>query len=164
MNKIILFFFFAFSLPCFAQQAEIMTFEQLQNRYMKGESDTLYIINFWATWCAPCVKELPYFENSKNEFKDQPVEIILVSLDFKNQIESRLNPFIKKRDLKSKVIFLDAPGEHLWVPQVSEQWSGAIPATLMINPKNGCRTFYENEFTQSELSNQIYKNLKLCKN
>ncbi len=141
-----------------------MTFEQLEARYLKGSQDTLYVLNFWATWCVPCVKELPFFEKSKNDFKDMPVEIILVSLDFEKQIESRLNPFIVKKNLKSKVIFLDAPGEHIWIPKVNEHWSGAIPATLMVNPKTGCSTFYEQEFTQEELSNQITNNLKPCKN
>jgi thiol-disulfide isomerase/thioredoxin len=162
VKKLLTILFLTTSLSGFAQNAEILSFEQLSERYMESDNDTLYILNFWATWCAPCVKELPFFEQSRIDFKDQPVSIILVSLDFKNQIESRLNPFIKSRGLKNKVVFLEAPAENIWIPKVSEQWSGAIPATLMVNPKKGCRYFYEKEFKNDELNNLIKTNLKLC--
>lgn len=163
MKKVFSIFFLLFPISLLAQQAEVVTFEQLENQYIKSEDDTLYVLNFWATWCAPCVKELPHFEKAGEEFKNRPVKIILVSLDFKNQLETRLNPFIKKRKLKNKVVFLDAPKENIWVPKVSEDWSGAIPATLMINPKTGCMAFYEKEFTFEELTNTINENLKPCK-
>jgi thiol-disulfide isomerase/thioredoxin len=151
-------------MPCFSQKAEVLDFETFKSRYLKGDSDTLYVINFWATWCVPCVKELPYFEQAREVFKGQKVEVVLASLDFPGQIDSRLNPFLKKRGIKSKTIFLDAPGENIWIPQISGEWSGAIPATLIINPKRNCSTFYEKAFNLQELVETIQKNITLCGN
>ena len=120
--------------------------------------DKTYVINFWATWCAPCVKELPYFEDINKEFKDKNTEVILVSLDFPSQIESKLKPYLKKNKIKSKVILLDDSKMNTWVPKVSEQWDGGIPATLIVNSSN--YNFYPKPFKKQELFNEINKVLK----
>ncbi len=117
--------------------------------------DTTYIINFWATWCAPCVKELPAFEKIGANYKGKKVEVILVSLDFPSQIESKLIPFIKKNQLKSQVVLMNDPNQDTWIPKVSKKWSGAIPATLIYNSKK--RAFYERSFEYDELENELHK-------
>jgi thiol-disulfide isomerase/thioredoxin len=133
---------------------EIIKFPQLE-RYLKSESDTLYVINFWATWCKPCVKELPYFENLQATYGSKNVKVLLISLDFKRQYETQLIPFIKKHGLKSTVMLIDEIDYDTWLGKVDETWSGAIPATLFINGKRGIRKFYEQEFTWEELENII---------
>ena len=110
---------------------EVVDFEGLYNKIDLSDDKT-YVLNFWATWCAPCVKELPYFEEVNKEFKDKNTEVILVSLDFPSQIESKLKPYLKKNKIKSKVILLDDSKMNTWVPKVSEQWDGGIPATLIV--------------------------------
>ena len=57
------------------------------------DNDTTYVVNFWATWCKPCVAELPYFEQLTETYKGQKVKVLLVSLDFSKQIESKLLTF-----------------------------------------------------------------------
>lgn len=94
------------------------------------ENDTTYVINFWATWCKPCVKELPHFEQLTEKYKDSKVKVVLVSLDFPKQLESKLVPFVKKHELKSTVVALLDGKYNDWIDKVSEEWSGAIPATL----------------------------------
>lgn len=108
-----------------------------------------YVINFWATWCAPCVKELPAFEKLKKEYATKNVEVILVSLDFSKQIEKRLLPFINKNKLNAKVVVLDDVNEDVWIKAIDSTWSGAIPATLIYNAKN--RKFYEQSFDYKQL-------------
>ncbi|MCR9183115.1 MAG: redoxin domain-containing protein [Flavobacteriaceae bacterium] len=112
-----------------------------------------YVVNFWATWCKPCIKELPYFEELGDKYKDVGVEVILVSLDFPENIESHVLPFIERHNLKSKVVLLDDVDSNRWIPLVSEEWSGAIPATVIYN-KNG-RKFYERTFTYDELVTEL---------
>lgn len=117
------------------------------------DDNKTYIINFWATCCRPCVKELPYYEKIGEEYKEKNVEVILVSLDFPNNIESRVLPFIVKHNLKSKVVLLDDPNQNRWIPQVSEAWSGAIPATMIYNKDK--RKFYEHAFTYEQLLTEL---------
>jgi len=121
--------------------------------FLKMQTDTTYVINFWATWCQPCVEELPYFEKANAEFKDQKVKVILVSLDMKKQVESNLIPYIKKKNLKSLVIHLSDPDANSWISKVDSTWSGAIPATIIYNKNK--RKFYEQSFTFETLSNEI---------
>lgn len=103
--------------------------------YFEKDNDTTYIINFWATWCKPCVEELPYFEQLNELYKDEKVQVILVSMDFKRQIESKLKPFIEKYELQSKVVAITDRKYNNWIDRVDGDWDGAIPVTLIYNGK-----------------------------
>ncbi|GAB5524711.1 MAG: TlpA disulfide reductase family protein [Roseivirga sp.] len=118
------------------------------------KSEKLQVINFWATWCAPCIKELPYFEEVNKTAGDK-VDVTLVSLDFADEFEKRVLPFIEKRGLQSQVLLLDEIDYNSWIDKVDPSWSGAIPATLIINPSNGKRKFLEKELNEGELNSLI---------
>jgi thiol-disulfide isomerase/thioredoxin len=130
-----------------------LDFEEFETKYLQQKNDTTYIVNFWATWCKPCVKELPYFEKIKEEYASQKVKVVLVSLDFPDRLEKQVIPFIKKYNLKSEIVLLDDPDANSWIPKVSEEWSGAIPATIIYNQKN--RKFNEGSFTYEELETEL---------
>ena len=116
-------------------------------------NDTTYIINFWATWCKPCVKELPAFDSLLNVTKNSATKIILVSLDFKEDIAAKVNPFILKKNINCQVVLLDEINGNDYINKISEKWSGAIPATLIKNNKN--TNFLEQSLTLNELQKQI---------
>ena len=99
-----------------------------------------YVVNFWATWCKPCLEELPYFERLHAEQKDNDVVVLLVSLDMPAMWKTRLEPFVAKKGLKAKVVILDDPKQNDWIPKVAEDWGGGIPATLIYNSQK--RSFY----------------------
>lgn len=117
--------------------------------FLEQHDDTLYIINFWATWCKPCVVELPYFEEVNRAYADQPVRVILVSLDFKNQVKKRLIPYVINNNIGSKVIVLHEPDANAWIDKVDPEWDGAIPATVIYRNDNWW--FYPKEFKENEL-------------
>ncbi|MFY0482216.1 redoxin domain-containing protein [Flavobacterium sp. PLA-1-15] len=121
--------------------------------FLKKDNDTTYVINFWATWCVPCVEELPSFEKLNAKYKDKKVKVILVSLDMSKQIESRLLPFIKNKNLQSKVVLLNDPDANAWIEKVDKSWSGAIPATIIYKKQN--RKFFERSFTYEELEKEV---------
>lgn len=127
-------------------------------KLLHKKDDKTYIINFWATWCKPCVQELPSFEKLNKVYKDKNVEVILVSLDFPNQIEKKVIPFINKHQLQSKVILMNDPDQNKWIPKISKKWSGSIPATLIYNKYS--REFYEQSFTYESLYIELNKFLK----
>lgn len=136
---------------------EVYSFEQFKPR-LHASNDTTYVINFWATWCVPCIKELPDFEKLHAEYKDKKFKMILVSLDFRKSLESRLIPYVEKNDLQAEVIMLYEPDANAWIPQVDNSWSGAIPATIIYNSKHNFRKFHEGSYTYDEL-NEIVKPL-----
>ena len=127
----------------------VLNFEQFE-KYLQIEDDNIHVVNFWATWCAPCVKELPYFEAVNQEYKDKNVKVLLVSLDFNLK---KLNSFLVKNELKSEKVLLDDPDQNAWISKVSKEWSGAIPATVIY--KKGKRKFYEHSFTKAELESEL---------
>lgn len=126
---------------------------------LSKQDDTVYVVNFWATWCAPCVKEIPYFEKLNGTYKDQKVKVLLVSLDFRKNLESALIPFINRRGIKSEVILLSDPDSNSWISKVDENWTGAIPATLIYNKSE--RSFYEKELAYNELDSLLHLKLKV---
>lgn len=131
-------------------RVEVFDFENFKP-YLNRKDDKLHVINFWATWCIPCVAELPYFEELGAKYPD--IEVTLVSLDFLKAVETNLIPFIRDNQLKSEVILLNEPDANSWIPQVDEKWSGAIPATVIY--KNDNRKFYERSFTYAELEAEV---------
>ena len=120
--------------------------------YLNLEGPKTYVVNFWATWCAPCVKELPYFEAIQAKYIED-VEVILISLDFPRQYESKLKPFLYKHQLKSKVVVLDDPDMNYWIPKVDINWDGAIPVSLIYNSSK--RSFYKRTFAYNELEAEL---------
>ncbi|WP_338358261.1 TlpA disulfide reductase family protein [Yeosuana marina] len=127
-------------------------------KFLNKKDGKVHVINFWATWCAPCVKELPYFEKLNKTYKDKQVDVVLVSLDFPHLYETKLKPFIVENKLTSKVIALDDVDMNSWIPQINKHWSGSIPATIIY--KNDRSEFFEQSFTYETLENEVNKFLK----
>ena len=148
------FTFCCLNLP--AQHVDLLTLNQLYERVNHGQ-DTTFIINFWATWCVPCVKELPNFEKISDEYKNENLKVLLVNLDYKSKLNSSVLPFIKKNGIKNEVFMLNESDPEVYINRIDSSWSGALPATLMLKDKK--RKFFEKDFTYSELLSE-YKNFK----
>lgn len=132
----------------------VYDFGQLEHIFNQNESKA-YVINFWATWCKPCVEELPYFEKITETYNSEEVKVILVSLDFEKQFEKKLVPFMAERDLKSEVVILLDPDSNTWINSISEEWSGAIPATIIYNADK--KEFKEGSYESFDELNEIIK-------
>jgi len=144
-NLLILFFFLVSFL--IKGQVEIFKFSELEE-IMTVNDGQVKVINFWATWCAPCVKELPYFENANNIYKEKGVDIVLINLDFVEQ-KQKVEKFIIKHNIKNRVVLLDEIDYNSWIDKIDSNWSGAIPATIFIGNKQ--RKFVEGELKQDQL-------------
>ncbi|WP_289044885.1 TlpA disulfide reductase family protein [uncultured Olleya sp.] len=131
----------------------VYNFNQLEP-LLYTDSNKTYLVNFWAMWCAPCVKELPYIKAYSD--KHPEVEVLLVSMDFPKDIDTKLKPFLKQKNVTNKVVILDDPDANSWIDKIDPNWSGAIPFTLIFNNKK--RMFYERSFeNESDLETQINK-------
>jgi thiol-disulfide isomerase/thioredoxin len=138
--------------PASENGIDVFTFDEFRH-WLTKETDSIYVINFWATWCAPCVKEIPAFEKLHETYSEKKVKVLFVSLDFPAQLQSRVIPFIERMKMDAEVVLLNDPNSNRWIPIVSEKWSGAIPATLIYS--KDFNKFYEQEFTFDQLQTII---------
>jgi thiol-disulfide isomerase/thioredoxin len=136
---------------------DVIDFEGLKKRIEK-QNDTLYVINFWATWCKPCIAELPFFERASESHNDKALMILLVSLDFKSDLE-RVSAFIQKKQIRNEVVLLSAGNPNSWIDLIDPSWSGAIPATVFYKNKIKL-AFHEGDYNQESLNQSINKYLK----
>ncbi len=134
------------------QQVQQIGVEELA-RVLSKESDSTYVVNFWATWCSPCVKEIGYFEELHRNYMEAGLKVYLVSLDFPNQVERRVVPFLKEKDITAEVLLMTDLDYNSWIDRVDPSWSGSIPATLIY--RNDRRIFLEKELTRSELTMHV---------
>jgi thiol-disulfide isomerase/thioredoxin len=150
--KLLTFFVIINFSSLFSQDYKVYNFEEFQS-LLHQKNDKVYVINFWATWCRPCVQEMPAFNELHNKYNNKNIEIILVSLDFGRDVQSRIRQFSNKNGIESKIVILDDPDSNSWIDKVSPEWSGAIPATLIYNRNS--RVFFEKTFTFSELETEL---------
>jgi thiol-disulfide isomerase/thioredoxin len=126
-----------------------------------AESKTALIINFWASWCKPCIEEIPYFQEEVEKYSKDSLQFILVSLDFKEDFPDEILSVAKKRKFTAPLFWLDETNADYFCPRVDPQWSGGLPATLFINNKTGYRKFFEEKVSKGKLKEEILATLKL---
>lgn len=136
-----------------AQTEDLVTLDRLQ-QILQAEKDRVQVINFWATWCAPCIKELPLLEKMT---KDQPeIRVRLVSMDMDlDPNPDKVRKFAARKKIQSQVLILNERNPDQWIEKIDKGWSGALPATLVVNNKNGKRKFVEKELHEGDLEKLI---------
>jgi len=159
MKKLFLLLMAVISLNCFGQSNKqlqrTVNFAQLQ-AVLQQNDNKLYVVNFWATWCRPCVKELPGFMEVNKTYRDNPhFKMLLVSLDMASEMDTRVKSFLLKNNIDTDVYLLDDNKRmNEWIPAIDKKWSGAIPATVLY--RNGQKLeFKEGELSKEELVKMI---------
>jgi thiol-disulfide isomerase/thioredoxin len=154
---IVLLLFSAFT---FAQKRPVVyKVGDLLNR-IHNNSDTIYVVNFWATWCKPCVEELPDFEKFYRQNKPAIVKILLVSLDFKEDIDKKVIPFLEKNNYSSEVVLLDEVSGYEFINKINVKWGGAIPATYFTTKNKKKEEFIEKKINLETLNSTLMGFLK----
>ena len=126
------------------QSLKIIKFEGLR-KIMNHVSDSTLVVHFWATWCKPCVEELPNFEKLSREYSKKKIRFVMVSMDFPKDIQEKVIPFVTKNNINSEVVLLDEPDYNAWIDDIDKEWSGTIPATLILNLTMRKRIFFEGQ-------------------
>lgn len=139
---------------CIGQSIEAIKLEGLQKKIKT--SDKILVINFWATWCAPCIKELPLFEKLNQD--NTNVEVLLVSMDYDLDPDiEKVKRFQARKKLQSKILFLTEIDPNAWIDKIDKRWTGALPATLVINTKTNVRELVQGELKDGQLETLIKK-------
>ena len=145
-----------FNHACFAQDVKRAKIEEIDS-YIKSR-DHPVVVGFWATWCAPCLREIPWIEAAIEKNKSAEVELVLVSLDFDDAYPKKLTSFVKQKGYKATFFWLDETDADHFCPVIDTAWSGSIPASLFINPESGYRKFIARQITDRQAELEV-KNL-----
>lgn len=145
---------------------EHITGQQIRNigtqdleRLLKSPDDKLHVVNFWATWCAPCVRELPYFEKLSKAYDPDRVSFTMISLDFPSEVDNQLKPFLEKNRLSLEIALMQNLDYDTWISKVDKDWYGNLPATLVFNNHRKIRVFHPGEIDEAGLRKMIDQNL-----
>lgn len=153
-----LLIFFSSAASAQKKQKELPQYKRQIPAYKVGElmqrlrnTDTTYIVNFWATWCAPCIRELPEFETLQKKFAGTTTKVLLVSLDFKEEMAFRVPAFIDRRPVTPEVVWLNETDAEKFIPQIDNRWTGSMPATMIVSGPQRKKAFVERMVTADEI-------------
>ena len=138
-----------------AQTVRKVSINELDN-YIQSSTRPL-IVNFYATWCTPCLHELPYFQSTTAKYASQNVELVLVSMDYVKTAAKKVQGFVEKNKLKGTLFWLDETNADVFCPRIDPKWSGGIPATLFLNKSKGYRKFFERQLTEPQFELEVRK-------
>jgi thiol-disulfide isomerase/thioredoxin len=136
-----------------SQNIPAYTAEKLMQR--TGNSDTTYIINFWASWCGPCVAELPQFDALQKRYSKEKVKVLMVSFDFKDAYPAKLQTYVERKQLLPEVVWFSETNANEFIPIIDSNWSGGLPGTIIIDKKRGFKHLLERPVTSSEIEQII---------
>lgn len=156
MIKKLLFLVIIFAFAATAQSQSIPKWKMADvvKSYTKN-NDTVYVVNFWATFCKPCIEEIPDFIKIVEKYKTQKVKLLLVSLDLPTFYPARIAAFAKKNNYNTNIVWLNETNADIFCPMIDKKWSGAIPSTIIVNNKTGYRKFTEDQIKPADFEASI---------
>lgn len=159
MRYIFTIFYLFIAVQLYSQDVELIGVSGLKDE-LNRQADSVYIVNFWATWCKPCTEEMPDLLKLEKELSSEKMMLTLISLDLPSTIDTRLAEFIDNYNIGTRILLLDDPDANKWIPLVDESWSGSIPATLIYAPGKNYRNFHEGIISYDMLKQEVQNLIK----
>ncbi len=126
----------------------------------------LIIINLWATWCPPCVAELPHFGNIYKQYSGKDLHLYLINIEGKQSKEKVLEPFLKKNPLPCPVYLLEGGNPEEFEKVLKTEISGALPVTIIYSSEGKLIKKFEGSITETDIQSVLRENniLPISKN
>jgi thiol-disulfide isomerase/thioredoxin len=125
--------------------------------YYSKKTDSVYVISFWATFCKPCIAEIPFIQDITKKYADKKVKLLLVSLDLPGYYPVKIESFAKRTGITADIVWLNETDADYFCNMIDKKWAGSIPATIIVNAATGYKQFFEQEFTREEFKIALEK-------
>jgi thiol-disulfide isomerase/thioredoxin len=136
-----------------AQQIRSVKVTELEK--MIKESKTPLIVNFWATFCVPCLQEIPHFQELTRKYKPQGVSILFVSLDLQKAYPDSIIKTAGKHNISEPIVWLNETNADYFCPKIDSSWTGGMPSSLFVNNATGFHKFFEEPLSKEQLEKEI---------
>jgi thiol-disulfide isomerase/thioredoxin len=162
MKTFLVFLFLFSAIAVQSQQVKSVKITELEKTIK--ESKTPLIVNFWATFCVPCLQEIPYFQEIASQYKSNDVSLVFVSLDMKEAYPVKVNNMAKKLNLAYPVVWLNETNADYFCPRIDTSWTGGMPSSFFVNNATGYHKFLEEPLSKEKLEKEIQVMLSPAKN
>ena len=137
----------------------IVDASEINYQINKHKGSEVVLINFWATYCAPCIEEFPMIVDLSNEYKDQGLKVYFVSADWSDR-EKEVLDFLKRQGVRGISFIKEEGNDNNFINEISKEWSGALPFTLVYDKNGNLSDFWEMEKNKNRFESAIIKALK----
>ncbi|MCY3926995.1 MAG: TlpA disulfide reductase family protein [Acidobacteria bacterium] len=119
------------------------------------------VVNYWATWCIPCLQELPELDLLQERYGDRGLLVLAVSMDDPEKLEDRVRPFFAKR-APGLVSYLATAGDNSvdFVTSFDPEWPGALPTTMFFDRSGELNNIHLGRMLYSEFEEAVLELLE----
>jgi len=118
------------------------------------------LINFWATYCAPCIEEFPMIVDLSKQYKDKDLKVYFVSADWLDREDEVIN-FLKEAGVEGLSFIKEEGNDNNFINAISREWSGALPFTIVYNKNGDLSDYWEMKKNKDRFESAIIKALSL---
>lgn len=142
--------------PAAASSPSVTKIDEKQFATLIKTNGKPLLINFWATWCTPCIEEFPDLVKIDGEFKGK-IDFFTVSLDFEEELSTGIPKFLRQMKATMPSYLLITPDETAAIASVSKDWSGGLPFTVLFSSDGNLAYSHQGIVKLENLRSEINK-------
>lgn len=160
-SRVFLGFFFLFCrLSVSHSQAVIPINENGLDSLLANRNGNILLLNIWATWCEPCREEFPDLVKLSHAYKGKKLEIVTISVDYPDESDEKIIPFIDSLHVPFKVLVADFSSQDSFIHKFDKEWTGAVPVTFLFDTKGKQESVLFGKQTYRQFKDAVDKLLK----
>jgi thiol-disulfide isomerase/thioredoxin len=133
-----------------------------RNESAKNDEAKLRLVNFWATWCGPCVVEFPELMTIHRMYRQRDFELVTVAAHYPDE-QADVLKFLQKQQASNRNLIFGDTDKHKLIEAFDPEWTGALPFTLLIDPSGEVLYRREGAIDALELKRTILRELNARK-